>query len=295
MSTEEEKKAVQAQRDAIKVTQNKAAGEEKPEEETNEETNENNDAEGEDTNEEGSEETNEENNEEGEETNEEGEEAVEKVETKSVEKLEKTIERLQKRIDKKTGSEKTLQKQLDALQKQLEAKQAEGEAVLTEDEVQTRAERIAAERVAEKEFTRACNKLAEDATKVDKKFDDKVKEMGEEIGPIPSAMIGILEDLDNGGAILAHLVNNVDDAEEIYKLPLPKMALKLSKLSTEIAAKAKPKKQISNVPEPNEPVTASSKTVAFDPTNPKISDKDWIERRNKQVADRAAAKRAAYR
>lgn len=289
MATEEEKKAAQAVRDGIKVTQNnsiaevKAEGEsEDNEQEQNNDNEENEEGEKEDNKgtEEGSEEENDE--------KEEGEEAEERVETKSVEKLEKTIARLQKRIDKKSGSEKQLQKQLDDLKAQLEAKQAAGETVLTEEDVNTRAERLAAERLAEREFTRACNKLAEAATKIDKEFDTKVKDMGEEIGPIPSVMIGILEDLDNGGAVLAHLVNNVDDAEELYALPLPKMSLRLAKLSEKLAAK--PKREISKVPAPNEPVTHGRVQPAFDPRNTKMDTKEWIEKRNQQVAERRKAR-----
>lgn len=285
MSTAEEKAAAQAAREKIQVTKNnptveKAEGEEENNE--GEEGEEKEEKEGGEVEAEG-EEGNDDNEEEGEET--EGEEGkeVKTADQKAVEKLEKTISRLQKRIDKKSGSEKTLQKQIDALQVQLEAKQAEGEAVLTETDVQTRAERLAADKVAEREFTRACNKLASDANKIDKDFDTKVKDMGEEIGPIPSAMIGILEDLDNGGAVLAHLVNNVEDMEEIYALPLPKMSLRLAKISEKLAAK--PRKAISNVPAPNEPVTSGKVTVPFDPKNTKVPMDEWVAKRNAQAEE----------
>jgi hypothetical protein len=206
-------------------------------------------------------------------------EEAEEVEAKSVEKLERTIARLQKRLDKETGNKKDLQKELNAAKLSLEA-------TFTEADVQTRAEQIAAEKVLQKEFTNACNKLAAEATKIDKQFDKKVKVMGEDIGAIPSAMIGILEDLDNGGAILAHLVNNVDEAEEIYSLSLAKMSLRLSKLSEKLLTK--PKKDISKVPAPNEPVSPSSKTSTVLRDNEPME--DWVKKRNAQVEERRKAR-----
>ena len=273
-----EKTPAQLQRESITVTKNNPDVVEKKEEDKEDDSS---NTEGEDTNEKGSEKTNEEDNKEDEEINEE-------VEAKSVEKLEKTIARLQKRLDKETGNKKDLQKELNAAKLSLEAKQAEGETTFTEEEVQTRAERLAAEKLLQKEFTNACNKLAAEATKIDKKFDDKVKAMGEDIGPIPSQMIGILEDLDNGGAILAHLVNNVDEAEEIYGLSLAKMSLRLSKLSEKLLTK--PKKDISKVPAPNEPVSPSSKTSTVLRDNEPME--DWVKKRNAQVEERRRAKMA---
>lgn len=201
---------------------------------------------------------------EGEET--EGEEAKEgeEVEAKvdDPEKLKRTIARLQKRIDKQTGTNKTLEKELNDAKTKLEAKLADGEVGLTEDDVEKRAEEKAAIKTAEREFTSACNRLADGATKIDKDFAVKVNAMSEDIGKIPSQMIGILDDLDNGPAVLTHLVNNVEDAEEIYGLSIPKMSIKLAKLSEKLITENKNKKnkEISNVPKPNAPIGGGSAT-----------------------------------
>lgn len=221
------------------------------------------------------------------------------AETKAVDKLKKTIERLQRRIDKKTGSESELRKELKLAKDALDAKKEAGETVLTEDEVNTRAKKIADEQLTAREFTRDCNKLLDDAVKIDKKFESKIKALAEDIGDIPSQMIGILSDLDNGGAVLAHLADpiNADEAETIWSLSMPKMTLKLVKLSDKIEADAKKakEKRVSKVPPPNEPLGGKGATVVFDPRNTKVSDKDWIEQRNRQVAERNAAKRASMR
>lgn len=188
----------------------------------------------------------------------------EEVEAKAddPEKLKRTIARLQKRIDKQTGTNKTLEKELKDAQGKLEAKLADGEVGLTEDDVEKRAEEKAARKTAEREFTSACNRLADGGKKIDKLFDTKVAAMAEDIGPIPSQMIGILDDLDNGPAVLTHLVNNVEDAEEIYGLSIPKMSIRLAKLSEKLITedKNKKKKEISNVPKPNAPIGGGSAT-----------------------------------
>lgn len=282
-----EKTVAEVERERINVTSNNTPAKEP--EKTDEENNEN-----EEVNEENEEVTE---NEETVETEENEEDSTDKeetneetVETKSVEKLEKTIARLQKRIDKTTGSNKDLKKQLDDANKALEAKKAEGDVVLTEDEVEKRATDKAKRLAADKEFVDTCNSLADAAAKIDKKFDTKVAAMSEDIGPIPSQMIGILGDLDNGGAVLAHLVNNLDEAEEIYTLSMARMATKLTKLSLKLETEAaeKKKKKISQVPPPNEPIGGGSKSPTI------LSDKDsmdeWVRKRNIQVEARRQAR-----
>lgn len=216
------------------------------------------------------------------------------------EKLKRTIARLQKRVDKQTGSNKTLEKELRDAKAQLEAKRIEGDVVLTEDEVERRAEEKAAKKTAEREFTAACNKLADAGSKIDKDFDTKVAAMAEDIGPIPSQMIGILDELDNGGAILTYLVNNVEDAEEIYGLSVAKMSIRLAKLSEKLITeeKNKKKKPVSTVPAPNKPIGGGSATpptinAALAGANGVIT-RDRMENFNRvraqQVADRQKAR-----
>ena len=112
----------------------------------------------------------------------ETEDTVEAKANKEVEKLKKTIERLQRRVDKKTGSEGALRKELDAAKKALEAKKEAGEATLTEDDVEERAKKIAETELTAREFAKACNKLLDDAVKVDKNFENKINLIKDMIG-----------------------------------------------------------------------------------------------------------------
>lgn len=210
----------------------------------------------------------------------EEDEEGEKVEAKEddPEKLKRTITRLQKRLDKETGSKKDLKRELETAQKALEAT---GEERLTKADVEKEAKRIADAELIKRDFENACNRLDKEGKKLDKEFNKKIDAMAEDIGPIPGMMIGILDDLDNGGAVLSYLANNVDEAEEIYPLSPAKMALKLSKISDKIIEAAKPKKQISKTPPPNDPVGGGVKIVTA------LSDKDdmdtWVRKRQVQI------------
>lgn len=207
-------------------------------------------------------------------------------------KKTKTQERIQKRIDKEVAEKKRLAEENAELKRKLEAKAVEGETTLTEEDVNTRAETLAAQRIAERDFINSCNRLAEAAEKKDKLFPKKMEAMAEEIGKLPGHMIGILDDLDNGGDVLAHLTDNVEEAEKIYSMSPAKMAVELTKLSVKIVPK-KEQKQISKVPDPINAVQGSAKANGA----PKDTDNmdDWIAKRNKQVQERNAVKRAGFR
>ena len=110
-------------------------------------------------------------------------------------------------------------------------------------------------------------------------------------------MIGILDDLDNGGAILASLADDVDEYERIIGLSPAKAAVELTKLSVKISTKLAPK-PVSKVPKPIEPIGGGNSSTNNDMT---ITDKDtknmndFIRKRNIQIAERAKLKAAGYR
>ena len=217
---------------------------------------------------------------EGEETEEEAEEEKEEVDP---EKLKKTIERLQKRINKKTGSEKELKKELEEAKTALAKKAAEGEIVLTEEDVEKLAITKAKQIAAQKEFDDTCNRLAKEAEKINKDFQENIKDLTDEIAPIPGAMIGMLGDLDNGGAVLNYFADHPEEYEEVIGLSLAKQAIRLTKLSEKLIPK-KEKKEISKVPAPNKPIKPANNT------DTPLSDKDdmdtWVAKRNAQERKR---------
>lgn len=207
----------------------------------------------------------------------------EEVEEESVEKLKKTIEKLQRRIGKTTAEKKQIAKDLELAKSKLVDEGKEN--VLTEEDVEARAEEKANQKLIEKQLRASSDKLFDDAVKIDKNFQIKLDAMVEETGAFPAVMIGILDDLGNGGAILNHLTDNTDEAEKIFGLSPAKMAVELSKISVKI--KPKPK-QISKVPDPPSKQLGgkSARDLNVMP-DPKDTDA-WIKWRNKQIAEERA-------
>jgi hypothetical protein len=276
-----EKSKAELQREQINVTTNETAVKEAVEGETEGETEVEAEAETEEAEVEASAETETEETEEHEDT---PEEKAAKIEAKHAKERQEHRSDIDKLIaDKKATEERAIAAEAKLV--------AEGKTGLSEDDVKREAERIAAQTVAEKDFVNACNKLAADAKKIDTKFDEKIKVMAEEVGNIPAVGIAILEDLDNGGAILVHLSDNPDEAERIFALSdrPTKMALELSKLSNKLSVKKV--KEVSKVPAPNEPLNGTHKGATQ--LHSKMTDKEWIETREANLREKRAAKRAA--
>lgn len=228
---------------------------------------------------------------EGEEGDEDGEKEEKELsaEQKEIESLKKKVSRLEKRTGRTAGERDQLKKDLVAAKKQLETKVAAGEG-LTEEDVDRRANIKANELATEREFQKAVDKLMKDATKVDKDFVEKINDLAKEVAPIPQFMIGALEDLDNGGEILAYFTENAEEYEEVIQLTPAKMTTRLSKLSIKLEDEKKEKpKKISKVPDP------PNKDMKGNQGSPSVlSDKDpmedWVRKRNQQVEDRRKLK-----
>lgn len=245
-------------------------------------------------NKEGEEGDNEENNEGDGEKIEETEEQKKEREAneKIAAKAKRKEERMQRRIDEATAAAKSAKAELEAF------KAANPDLKLTEEEVQSRAEKIAADKLAAKQaediqikFNDTCARLMRDAIKVDKDFDVKVHEMADQFGPIPTFMIGLLDDIDNGAEVLAHLANDDDAAEKVYNLHSPaKMAKEITLLSIKLAdAKKPPKKHISRVPDPVAPVTGNrSVSTTITEADTKNMEVYAAKRRAQQEAARKA-------
>jgi hypothetical protein len=271
-----EKAEVKAARESIKVTTSKAteADEEKNEDEQNEEA-------------EGTEAAVEEN-----ETKiEESETKVEDLEAQKAEaKTAKERDKFQKRIDREVGKRKALEDEIKELKAKLAAEPDKANA-LTEEEVNKRAKQIAQQELTIKEFNDASDRLFNSAVKVDKDFQKKINLLADDIGAIPGHLVGILDDLDNGGDVLVHFTLNPDDAEEIYQLSPARAAVRLAKLAAKIEADKKPApKAISKVPDPTEPIKGGSKSPDQLPKEPTKNMAEFIRIRNKQAEDRRRAK-----
>ena len=210
---------------------------------------------------------------------------------KEAAKAQRKQDRTQRRIDRLVAEKKAAEAELVRLKEQLAANP---DQKLTAEEVEARAEALATKKAQEKEladlqkrFDNDCEVLAKAATKVDKQFNDKINELAEDIGPIPSFMIGVLADMDNGGEVLAHIANDDELAEDIWKAKPTKMTKLLVEISTKLAdAKKKPKRQISKVEAPGEPVKGS-RVVSNMITEADTKNMDvYVAKRMKQIAEK---------
>ena len=205
-------------------------------------------------------------------------------------KLQRKQDRMQRRIDKAIREKKEAEAEVKRLKEQLEANP---DQKLTAEEIEAQAEAKAAKKLAEKEmadlqakFDKDCENLAKAANKEDKQFDDKINELAEDLGPIPSFMIGVLADMDNGGEVLAHIANDDELAEEIWNSKPAKMTRKLVEISTKLEeAKKPPKKQISRVPDPIAPVKTNRKiSNTITEADAKNMD-EYVRKRQAQMAE----------
>jgi len=213
-------------------------------------------------------------------------------------KAKRKEDRVQKRFNELTAAKATAEAEVARLKAQLEA---DPEKKLTEEEIETRAEAKAAQKQAAKDlaemqtkFKAACDKLQADARKIDKDFDDKINDIATDVGPIPSFMIGVLEDLDNGGEVLAFIANDDELAERIYSLKTKpaKMTKELVEISNKLEAeKRKPKKQISKVPDPVTPVKGGRANNSLTITEADTKDIDtYVRKRQAQMLEQRKAK-----
>ena len=219
--------------------------------------------------------------------------AAAEADAKDVAKLQRTIARLQKRVDKTTAEKAATATELAAARAALAAKP---ETALTEADVEARSEAKATQKQIERQFTDDCNRLFKEATKENKEFKAQIDELTDDIGKIPGQMIGILADLDNGGAILNYFIREPDEAEEIFGLSLSKMAAQLAKISIKLEDKTKKTvKELSKVPPPLTPPgtqRAGSSTAVI--TGKETMD-EFVTKRNAQIAKRQDERRRGLR
>lgn len=228
----------------------------------------------------------------------EEEKAAKEEADKIAAKAQRKQDRVQKRIDRLTADKAAAEAEVARLKAQLEA---DPEKKLTEEEIETRAEAKAAQKQAAKDlaevqakFEAACDRLQAEARKVDPEFDDKINDIATDVGPIPSFMIGVLEDLDNGGEVLAFIANDDELAERIYSLKTKpaKMTKELVDISNKLEAeKKKPKKQISKVPDPVTPVKGSRANNSLTITEADTKNMpEYVRKRQAQMLEARKAK-----
>lgn len=291
MATDAEKKAAAAEREAIKVVipepvKDKKIEDIKPDDDVNEDNEDNENSEIKDGTE-----TVKETVKDNKETIKESEKTQEQLEAEKADaKTTAEKARIQKRIDKEVAKRKEVENENVELKKQLAAKDSEGDK-FTKEDLEKEAKRLADLQVNEREYLNACSSLEKNASKLDKKFIEKINTMVDDLGKenyaIPRDMIVTCNDFDNGAEVLVHLANDVDEYERLVDLTPIKRASELTKISLKLAT-PKPK-IISKVPNPIQLEEGGS--IKDTPLRDNEPMEDWIRKRNKQAAQHSANKR----
>lgn len=105
-------------------------------------------------------------------------------------------------------------------------------------------------------------------------------------------MADVIQESDDGPALLYHLGKNPDIAEKIAQLPAKAAARELGKIEARLAFEreraAEAKKKVSEAPPPPSRVEGadpgSLNVKPGDADSDKLSDEEWTRRRNKQIA-----------
>lgn len=216
------------------------------------------------------------------------------------EREERKAARQQRKWDKLAAEKTAAEKRVKELEAQLAEKPNEG---LSEEEVERRAEEKANQKLQEQQARQArklfednCDALEAEASKAAKlpveKFRSKLGELVQDIGPIPPRMVEVLADLDNknGGKVLNYLIDNIDEAEELYALSDIRMAQRIVRISDKIKEAEKPKpRQRSNTPPPISPINESGRKDITQITD-NMDMETFVRIRNKQVEERNKAK-----
>lgn len=109
---------------------------------------------------------------------------------------------------------------------------------------------------------------------------------------ITPEMAEVIKASDIGPDVVYHLGSNPKEAERISRLSPLAQAREIGKIEASLASNSPAVKKASSAPEPIKPVGTRSTTPSYDPTDPrssKMSDSDWINARNNQIAKKHRA------
>jgi hypothetical protein len=145
-------------------------------------------------------------------------------------------------------------------------------------------ERLAFQRARElasqETLNQAANRTAAEGKKLFPDFDDAVRELADLGVSQRREFLEAITDLPNGAAVFHHLGKNPDLALDVADLTPHRMAIRLAKLSQEIAAS--PAKPISAAPDPVRPLAGAS-TPRPKSLNEAKSMDEWVRLREAQI------------
>jgi len=167
-------------------------------------------------------------------------------------------DKVQKRIDKAIYEKHQARRELEQARAEAAELRAKFEAgdQLPPENIQDLVRQEAARMKAEESFNAACNKTYDEGVKEFGPSFDKAMHNLSLVG-MSNEFLELVSESDHGAKILAHLGQDLDEAERIARLSPLKMARELTKLDIELGSK-KTVKKISSAPEPIKPVSGKS-------------------------------------
>lgn len=202
----------------------------------------------------------------------------------------------EQRIDTLTARHSALEQQL-AMEKQLrEAAEARiaaatgatntdvtpkppGPTQYTEQEVQARAQAIA----AAESFTRECNKVVEKGRAAYSDFMASVDRLNKDLGGMPQHFVEAAFETGIPEKVIYNLGKDPEKATEILAMPPAKQAVALTKYAMELE---KSPIKISNAPPPITPKVGGNGRADPSLDDPELDINEWMRLRNKQLGVR---------
>ena len=190
-----------------------------------------------------------------------------------------------RRIARLTADKRMLEARVSQAPPAAQAAAAEGEvdreAIRNEER-----QRLAAE-AAQAEFDDACNKVVADGKKRYSDWDATITKITNAVAPLHELegkyrFVTLLLDTSDPGKVLHDIGQDPDRMEEILAMRPGRMVIELEKI-----AKAKPKKDISEVDPPPSHIEGGTSGVRSPLTDPKASMSDYAKARNADLLERA--------
>jgi len=207
---------------------------------------------------------------------------------------EKAIKKLQRSIDRLTAEKyknRAEIEQLKSLRQQLsEEKQEAGDDQGDQRDVETRAQEIARELVAVREFNDKSNDVFNKGMK-NPAFKEAMATFSDEVGGAfdesgrPTPIMLAVMDADNPHELIMHLADNPEVAAELAKTQPRLQIRRIAQIERDIAEAAKPKP--STAPKPAQIVKSAGASGEPDPKDTKA----WIAYENEKLAARKGGRR----
>jgi hypothetical protein len=172
----------------------------------------------------------------------------------------------QRRIDQLTREKHEERRQREALAAELAqyrqpTEQQQSQQPGQPQDIDQLVEQRAAQKLADRQFNDACNRVFQAGVKADPNFETNLRTL-QSVGEISRDFLEVVTDMDEGHKVLNHLGANPDEADRILSLPPLKQARELAKIEASLG-KAPPPPPVSKAPAPISPV--GSRTTPAEP------------------------------